>query len=258
MSRSSSFVPLMLAMCAPAWAGPRGGGGGGGGRLGQVTKGLGDAKSTSSSNASSERTSSDPSPDSGADASYTYTDVGEITSCDDCSPDSAEAPRAPIVWPTVQVGGSAGAQKVFESDGSLSAELSLVFGGKFRLDAAATRYFEREMSITMTLPSLTAGIQLTRSPTTRLWVEGGIVHLGTRNPFSDPVSTLGSAANLRLEHDLHRNVALIVSAGGMMFSEHQAFGGRGALRIHHVEVGLRYLRFLDLPALYGPELGIGF
>jgi hypothetical protein len=258
----------MLAMCVPAWAGRNGGGsggGGGGGRLGQVTGGLGGAKSSpssssdsSSNGSSSESSSNDSDSDSSSDYSYTYSDSSASSVCEDCSANSAPSIRAPIVWPAVSAHGFAGAQKVYESDGSISAELSLVFNGRFRLNAAATRYFEREMTITMAMPSLTAGIQLTQSPTTRLWVEGGVVHVGTKDPFSDPVSMLGSMANVRLEHDFNKNIALIASAGAMLFSDVQAFGGRGALRIHHVEVGVRYLEFLELPALYGPEIGIGF
>ena len=133
-----------------------------------------------------------------------------------------------------------------------------MFGGKFRLNAAATRYFERDMTITMSMPSLTAGIPLAQSRSTRLWIEGGIVHVGTKDPFSDPVSMLGSKVDVRLEHAVNRNVAFVASAGAMLFSDVQAFGGRGALRIFHVELGVRYLEFRDLPALYGPEIGIGF
>ncbi len=181
----------------------------------------------------------------------------------DCCYSTLEgAPSKPFVWPKLDVGatGFAGAQKVVESDGSLSLELSLVFNRKFRLNGAVSHYFEDTMPdrrVTMNIPSLTVGFRLGPPGRTAMWIEGGVAHVATNDPAGSS-SLTGSLAQIRLEQQLGRDTALTATAGALLFSDLQAMTARAAVRIHHVELGVRYMDFTVGPALWGPEVGIGF
>lgn len=89
-----------------------------GGRLGSVSSGIDRATSKPSKDSQPSR----PPRDQGSD-------VVVVDDCCYASSSLEEPPAKPFVWPKVDVGatGFAGAQKVVESDGSLSLELSLVF-----------------------------------------------------------------------------------------------------------------------------------
>lgn len=225
----------------------------GGGRLGSVSSGIDRA----TPNRDPQPTPSRPTPTH----DHRETEVIVVDSCCYSTSSSAQPPR-PFVWPTLDVGatGFAGAQKVVESDGSLSVELSLVLGHRFRINAAVSHYFEDTMPdrrVTMNLPSLTAGVRLGAQGRTAVWLEGGVAHVSTTDPAGSSALT-GSLAQLRFEHALDRQTQLIGTAGALMFSDVQALTARAAVRIHHVEVGVRYVDFTVGPALWGPEVGIGF
>jgi len=67
--------------------------------------------------------------------------------------------------------------------------------------------------------------------------------------------TLGA----RVVHPLSPRLALLGDAEGMFFSHDvRAFAGRVGVRLEHVEVAFRVLDFNVGPALFGPELGVGF
>ena len=262
MRPSICFI-LALAV-SPAYAGSSTGGGKstGGGRLGKVSSGI-------------ERATNHPSPPRGnggaseprrdaeprqryADTTYVYGGGGGTSVTEDDSTKVQHIWIRPRIL--VEADGFAGAQKVHESDGSLSAEMSVVFQRFIRLNAGVTHYFERQMDdsrVTLTAPSFTAGIKLGELPKTKLWLEGGVVHVRTNDPAGSSAIN-GSLLGARIEHELGTNTQLIAQGGAMLFSDVQATTARVALRFHHVEAAFRYLDFSVGPALMGPEIGIGF
>jgi hypothetical protein len=166
------------------------------------------------------------------------------------------------VWPDIDVDadGFAGGQKVIESDGSLTAELGLVFDHRVRVTAAASHYFEETTPtrrVSMTVPSLAVGMRVTPAGPTRLWIDGGVVHVRTNDPAGSSAIT-GTQFNARVEHDLGADAMLLGQAGAWLFDDLQALTARAALRFHHVEVGIRYVDFTVGPPLWGPEIGVGF
>lgn len=252
--RLLSVVAIVLASTSLAFAGStkNDNSKSSGGRLGSVSSGIDRATPKPSKDPQPSR--SEPSRDRGE------TEVVVVDSC--CYASLEEPPAKPFVWPKLDVGatGFAGAQKVVESDGSLSLELSLVFSRKFRINAAVSHYFEDTMPdrrVTMNIPSLTMGVRLGPPGRTAVWIEGGVAHVATNDPAGSS-SITGSLAQLRLEHQLDRKTALTATGGALLFSELQAMTARAAVRIHHVELGVRYMDFTVGPALWGPEVGIGF
>lgn len=231
-----------------------------GGRLGSVSSGIDRATPKPPPVRDPQPTPTRPSRDS-RDATYS-TDPTAITVVVDETCCYEAAPSRPIQWPKIDVDadGFAGAQKVVESNGSLNLELGLVFSGSFKLTGAVSHYFEDTMpdrKVTMNVPSLTAGVRLAHNRDTRVWLEGGVVHVATNDPAGSSAIT-GSQFALRVEHAFDRETSMIVTGGGMLFSEIQAMTARAALRIHHVELGVRYVDFTVGPPLWGPEVGIGF
>jgi hypothetical protein len=67
------------------------------------------------------------------------------------------------------------------------------------------------------------------------------------------------SAGLRRRAEGLRVDRIGVDAEGMFFSHDvRAFGGRVGVRFEHVELAFRALDFNVGPALFGPELGVGF
>jgi hypothetical protein len=262
----SSFAVVVVLAASPAFAGSKTGGGNsdGGGRLGKVSSGIDRATSHPSpprggGGGGSSAPSHDPQP-----AQTTYVDSDDTTYVSTGGGSSYTDDEPPRIWIKprilVEADGFAGAQKVHESDGSLSLELSVVFQRLFRVNAAVSHYFEPQMDgsrVTLTAPSLTAGIRLGELPKSRLWLEGGVTHVRTNDPAGSS-SVTGSFLGARFEHALARNTDLIAQGGGMLFADMQAYTARVAVRFHHVEAAFRYLDFSVGPALYGPEVGFGF
>ena len=256
----SSIIFVLAA--SPAFAGSSTGGGnnGGGRRLGKVSSGI-------------DRATSNPSPPRGGSSEprhdpprprTTYVDDTTYVSGGGSSYRETDDDKPRHIWIRprilVEADGFAGAQKVHESDGSLSAEMSVVFQRFIRLNAGVSHYFERQMDdsrVTLTAPSFTAGIKLGELPRTKLWLEGGVVHVRTNDPAGSSAIN-GSLLGARIEHQLGANAQLIAQGGAMLFSDVQAATARVALRFHHVEAAVRYLDFSVGPALMGPEIGIGF
>ncbi|HWO17320.1 MAG TPA: hypothetical protein VNO30_01040 [Kofleriaceae bacterium] len=238
-----------------------GGGGGGGGRLGQVSAGLGAA--TGGDRAPSYNPP--PSPYPAQDARRDDYEPGEpwmyrtepgIVVGDGGAPGVATPPSRPV-----KVDFFAGAQKVHESDGSLSLELAFN-EGRFRLGGSVTRYFERQEgadALTFTLGSVYLGLRIDDGGPTRAYLEAGLVVGRTRNdPMMD--SSLGGAlGGVRVEHQLSRRTALVGDAQVMAFeADVRATAARAGVRFGHLQATLRYLDLNVGPALFGPEVGIRF
>ncbi|MEJ7599745.1 MAG: hypothetical protein WKG01_17695, partial [Kofleriaceae bacterium] len=154
----------------------------------------------------------------------------------------------------------AGAQKVTESGGSLSASLSVLFAQRARLSVRASHYFEDEMNgsrITMTLPTMTAGLRVGSLGATKLWLEGGLAYVRTVDPAGS-ASIWGSTFGATMTHAVAPDTLLVGSANAMLFEGVQAYEARAGVRFRHVELAFNVLDFSVGPALYGPQLGFGF
>jgi hypothetical protein len=261
----------ILGIASPAFADRVGGGGGGGGRLGQVSSGMATAtgSTTATSGSSSGRTrivegNSDCAQYRAArerDTAYRVTllerycgYMGDPNT--DRSVHRGGATNEPGAW----VQAFAGAQKVYESDGSLSVALSVV-DQRVRLNGSFTQYYETEMNgdhITMMVPELTGGLRLGADGPTRVWVEGGVMYMKTNDPRGNS-SVAGPSVGARLEQRMSDNVDLVGTVEGAYLQDGvRAWAGRVGVRYHHVEAAFRVLDLNVGPALFGPELGVGF
>lgn len=258
------ILAINLVLSVPAFAGSSGGGQGGGrGRLGQVSSGLGTA--TGSSNSSSTRGSSSSSSTVDYDCDHTayYRDERCLRDVD-AEPTvivDADGTRRLVPRVGAKVHGYAGAQKVHESDGSVSLELSIV-DKRFRLNGALTHYFEQQMDggrLTMTMPSLTVGVRIDDLGPTGVWLEGGVVNARTQGDAMGDSTTTGPVFGTRVEHRLSRRTSLLGVAEAMLMKHDvRAYGGRVGVRFGHFQASFRYIDFNVGPALYGPELGMRF
>jgi hypothetical protein len=161
-----------------------------------------------------------------------------------------------------QVAGYFGGQKVFESDGAIALELS-VSDRWLRLGATLTRFYERQASgetLTLTMPSLALGARIDDSNTTRVYVEAGAVGAMTKHdPMMMNSSITGVLGGIDVEHSLSKRTTLIGAAKLMAFQDDvRAASLRAGVRYRHVQASFSILDFNVGPALYGPELGVGF
>jgi hypothetical protein len=154
-----------------------------------------------------------------------------------------------------------GAQKVYESDGSFSAELAFN-EGRFRLGGAVSRYYERQQgqdALTFTVPSLYIGFRVDDGGPTRVYVEAGAAGARTNN---DPVmdsSVSGFLGGVRVEHAVSPRVSVLGDAQAMVFEQDvKATAARLGVRYGHFQATVRYLDLNVGPALFGPEVGIRF
>jgi hypothetical protein len=247
------LVVALVVASSPALAERTHDGNSGRGRLGQVTSGIKDATDRRSSSSSSA-----PSRDDDRRSSYEPHDSSCCSSYD--SGDSSIS--SPWTMPNIDlaVEGFAGAQKVFESGGSLAASFAVVAEKRVRLGARLAHYFENETSgdrVAMTLPNLTLGVRIGKLAPTQLWLDGGLAYVRTVDPEGS-ASLLGSVVTATLSHQLSPNTSVLASGGAMLFDGVQAYTARAGIRLHHVELAFSALDFSVGPPLYGPELGIGF
>lgn len=250
------FLPLaVLALATPAYAGSHTSGGDHGGRLSQVSAGIGRAVASAppaagntSSVVTENRTRCEYDGEGCRDVVVVVGDDGI----------SRVVPRPE---PSATVEGYAGAQKVFESDGSVSLALSVVDDG-IRLNAGVTSYYEDRMQggrLTMTMPSLTGGMRLGPGGPTQVWLEAGATMARIKGDPAGDSSLVAPTIGARVVRPLSGSMSLLATAEGMFFSHDiRAFGGRVGLRFDHVEAAFRVLDFNVGPALFGPELGVGF
>lgn len=249
------------------------GGGDGGGRLGQVSAGLGRATAGGGGsngggggngggwNPATERPSGcnhnckcerlDPVI-VGVGASMTAAGLEEEAQLHAQGQPPAPSPRIDFY---------VGAQKVHESDGSLSLELAFN-EGRFRLGGSLTKYYERQEgaeALTMTLPALYLGVRVTGGGPTRAYLELGGAGLETaQDPVMDS-SVAGIVGGVRVEHKTSRRTAVVWDAQVMVFEEGvRAAAGRAGFRVGPLQASLRYLDLNVGPALFGPEVGLRF
>ena len=282
-SRMRIMLLAVIAVSSPAFAdhvsGGHGGGGGGVGALGQVSAGLAGAAASSGTQRG------------GGDGSVTYGDYDRADACaryyaarehdpayrvttldHDCRSYSYAVEVDPSVRDGVAVGGApnsdpgatvsgfAGAQKVIGSDGSLSVALSIA-DRRLRLDGSLTQYYETEMTgarVTMMAPELSVGVHLGADAPTRVWLQTGVMYLSTSDPAGD-ASNAGPTIGTRIEHRVSPDLTLAgtVEAAYLQDGVH-GIAGRAGVRFHHVEAAIRVLDLNVGPALYGPEIGVGF
>ena len=250
------FLPLAaLALATPAYAGSHTSGGQGG-RLSQVSAGISHAVASAT-------------PTAGNTGSYVLENgTGCAYDGEYCrnavvvvGADGVRQIAQPPPQPSATVEGYAGAQKVFESNGSVSLALSVV-DSRIRLNAGFTQYYEDRMDggrLTMAMPSLTGGVRIDPGGPTQFWLEGGATMARTKGEPAGDSSLVAPTVGARLVYQVSPRTSLLATAEGMFFSNDiRAFGGRVGLRFNHVEAAFRALDWNVGPALFGPELGVGF
>lgn len=160
-----------------------------------------------------------------------------------------------------RLSGYVGAQKVFESDGAMSLELA-VSDRWFRVGGSVTRFYERQPdrdALTLTVPSLSFGVRLSSDPTTRVYLEGGVATAMTRNDPMMDSSLSGVLGGVYAEHSVSRHTTLVGAARMMGLEDGVRVASiRAGIRYRHVQASFSVLDFNVGPALYGPEVGIGF
>jgi hypothetical protein len=258
-------IALLLALTPSldAIASPTSGGGskGGGGRLAAVSSGIGHATSPGGGGRSTtvhvtNDRCSETCRERRAVAIATPV-TGAATA--GLSIDESATPATPTERAHVE--GYVGAQKVFESDGAISAELAIA-DRRLRLAGTFTRYYERQptgTTLTMTMPTVALGVRIDDSRTTRVFLEAGAAGAITRH---DPVmdsSITGFLAGMHVDHSITTRASLIGDARIMMFQDDvRASSLRAGVRYGLVQASFSVLDFNVGPALYGPELGVRF
>jgi hypothetical protein len=287
-------VGVQLLLVTSAYAG-RSGGSTGGGRLGQVSGGISRATSSSSGgNGGGDRTVRDHRSDSRDRGWYREewrdcpTDVmpndfgrnpppstrrssnwcnGRYIAVLDVDGNVVREyqPSPPLFYGgTANVDGFVGLHKVVESNSALSASLA-IDDRWLRIAGTLTRYQEHQMDgseLTLTVPTLTAGLRISGGGATRVYLEGGVAAVKTHNEPMGDSSITGTKLGL---HGVHRfggtgHPALVVDAHVLYFSDAniRALAARVGVRVSFLEVALRVLDFNVGPALYGPEVGLQF
>jgi len=268
MMRSTLVSALAVPLLATT-AAARPSGGGSGGALSAVSSGLG---------AASRGDSVSPSGSGGNDrvqsdgiVEYCYDRHGRalrVYSEDvDCLTRRRTAngyvyvPRKAAARGPARVDFYAGAQKVHDSDGSASIELA-VTQNRFRLAGTYARYFERlgtGDTLTMQMPTLTAGVRIDDFGATTVILDGGVVHVRTAGDVMGDTKLTGPIAGMRVEHAVSNEISLNADVQQLWFdNDIRATGGRVGVRYRHVQASFRVLDFNVGPALYGPEVGVRF
>ena len=248
------IIPLLAS---PAVAGSRSGGGSQGGALSQVSAGIGSASGASSQ------------PTSGGGTAERW--LATETECHnaegapiDCpvtirEPNNRTLAQKPAPTATVKL--YVGAQKVHDSDGSVSADI-VVRDRRFQLAGSFSHYFEGLASggrLTMSMPSLAGGVRIDDLGPTSVVLEFGVVYASTKGDVMGDSSITGPIAGVQFEHAMQSNMALLVGAHGLWFPDDiRAKQLRVGMRYGHVQASLRILDFNVGPALFGPEVGLTF
>ncbi len=157
--------------------------------------------------------------------------------------------------------GYIGVQKVHDSDGSGTIELS-VTAYRFRLSGALSHYVEDQVDggrTTLTLPSMMVGLRLTSRGNTQLFVDGGVSVAIPRGAPAMETSITAPTIGAQVVHYLNPKLALLADARAMWF-EHDvtAVAGKVGIKFGHAQLSMRVLDFNVGPALWGPELGLAF
>lgn len=281
---------VVVGLSIEATAGPRSGGGsgGGGGRLARVSAGIAGATSAGTGARGKGTTTVDardwavPCP-GGQYRRRVYDGLcvrrcpeGELYRASDgvCERRTVALVLAPEAMleaeaqgtstgprRTARIDGYVGAQKVFESDAAIALELA-VSDRWLRLGGTLTRFYERQPSgdtLTLTMPSLALGVRIDDSSATRVYLEAGVVGAMTKHDPMMDSSITGMLGGVVAEHSLSKHTTLVGAARLMGFQDDvRAASLRAGVRYRHVQASFSILDFNVGPALYGPEIGVGF
>jgi hypothetical protein len=235
------------------------------GRLGKVSRGAGRSRQGGSTPTSGKvaRTTLPPEPGEGYGSAHSRRAghpphqahlIAQRPQIDLAVRDE-EVTEAPV---TVEL--YVGAQKVVDSDGSLSVDVALV-DRWIRLAASVTEYVERGEAagpmVRVTMPSLTIGARVIDGDRTRLYAEAGWALATTANDAGMDTTIAGVEGGVRLEQLLGRSVALLADARLMAFqADVAAREARIGAQFRYVRASFRVLDLDVGPPLYGPELGV--
>jgi hypothetical protein len=252
-------IPLFTV---PAAAGRTGGAkGGGGGALSRVSSGLG--RATPSVGSTTTRS---------ADNDHRVRETVEESSCHDLEgrrvrcgalTTGVGVGRAAPVVPSrkSKVGFYAGAQKVHDSEGSVSLAVT-VTDRRFRVVGGVSQYFETLPGgdrLKMTMPTFLAGVRIDDLGRTLVVLEGGVVHVGTDGDPMEESSITGPIVGMSIEHQVSKQVSVTADVHSMWFDDKiSARAGRLGVRLGHLQASFRVLDFNVGPALFGPEVGVRF
>ena len=255
-----SYVLIIPLLASPAYAGSRSGGSGGG-ALSQVSAGIGAASGGGSGRSASvdpPANWNEPEPEcvrvrDGAPIECPVTTVRGR---------GVRAVHSNAATPAATLDFYAGAQKVHDSDGSVTIDVVVRDSRRFQLAGSFSHYFERLMSggrLAMSMPSLRGGVRIDDLGATSVVLEVGAVHAATRgDPMADS-SITGPIAGMRLAHAISPRTSVLVDVHGLWFPDDiRARSGRVGVRVGHLEASFRILDFNVGPALYGPEVGMAF
>jgi hypothetical protein len=259
--RRHAWGLVLFLMSSTAFA-EETGGHSGGGRLGQVSSGLGgatggsDGGSRSGGDSERQRTGNDSvrDPVIRRDVVYIENGSGAVAAIQ-------TKKKSRYDGGTARLEAYVGAQKVYESEGSWTAELA-IRDGLFRLGGQFTRYYETQpdgSNLTLSVPSLIGGVRVDDRGPTAVYLEGGLVGAKTKGDPDMDTSVAGALAGVRFEHHVTNRASVTAEVHEMFFEDD--------VRAHSARVGLKVgiaqasFRILDLnvgPALYGPEFGLRF
>jgi hypothetical protein len=252
-----ALTPSLDAIASPSGGGSKGGGG----RLAAVSSGIGKATGGGGNRGSAGGvavTGQGPA-DRCVEGCRERRVVAVVAPAGGFAIDDSAAP--PKADDRAHLEGYFGAQKLFESDGAISAELAIV-DRRLRLTGSLTRYYERQptgTTLTMTMPTLALGVRIDDSRTTRVYLEAGAAAAMTRH---DPVmdsSITGFVFGAHAEQVITRRTSLIGDAKVIAFQDDvRATVLRAGVRYGLVQAAFSVLDFNVGPALYGPEVGVRF
>jgi hypothetical protein len=244
--------------------------GGTGGALGRTNSGIGDAVSSSQSSSSSSNSSSNGGSSSGgsswqgSDPDY-YNDSPTYVSTSSSTvtylPEEEEEVEDYYTGDRARFAGYLGLQKVHDSDGSGTVELS-VTDYRFRLSGAMSHYVEDQGDggrTTLTLPSVMLGVRLTGRGNTQLFVDGGVSVAISRGAPAMDTSITAPTVGAQVVRFVNPKLALVADARAMWFQHDvTAVAGKVGIKFGHAQVSMRVLDFNVGPALWGPEVGLAF
>jgi hypothetical protein len=185
--------------------------------------------------------------------------AGDAASDADARIDGGTATTGP--QGVARVSGFVVAQKVMESDGAVALQLA-VSDRWLRVAGTLTRFYEQQQRgapLTLTMPSLALGVRIDDRETTRVYLEAGVVGAWTKNDPMMDSSITGGLGGVHVEHAMSKHTTLMGAARLMLFEDDvRAASLRAGVRYRNVQASFSILDFNVGPALYGPELGVGF
>jgi len=176
-------------------------------------------------------------------------------------PEEQEAGEDYYTGDRSRISGYVGIQKVHDSDGSGTAELS-VTDYRFRLSGALSHYVEDQGGggrTTLTLPSVMAGFRLTGRGNTQLYIDAGVSVAISRGAPAMDTSITAPTIGAQVVQYVSPELALLADARAMWFEDDvTAVAGKVGIKLNWAQLSMRVLDFNVGPTLWGPELGLAF